>query len=142
MSIESRLQLLLVHTNPGLSELVAVLPREAGRLHNAANDGGVKQFLKRSWSDIIPNAPSRRVTKFAGEQKERGSIELGQLVEFVCIQVAKVNLGPRRQRRRLNSVGLGIFTKAILLPFSLTTLTTAAHFFCRVKSSREALTKS
>jgi hypothetical protein len=127
MSVEGRLQLILVHANPNLSKLVAVLPLEAGRLHHAANDGRVKQFLKGSWGDIIAKATSRRVTKLAGEEKIGRTVELHQLVKLVRIKVAKVDLGPRR--RGGQGVGLGIFFPLTILVIP-TAITTRAHFFC------------
>jgi hypothetical protein len=38
MSVECRLQVFLVEADPGRSELVAVLPSKAGRLHDTADD--------------------------------------------------------------------------------------------------------
>jgi hypothetical protein len=127
VSVEGRLQLFLVHANPDLSKLVAILPLEAGRLHHTANDGRVKQFLKGSWGDIIAKATSRRVTKLAGEEKIGRTVERHQLVKLVRINVAKVDLGPRRRGRQ--GVGLGIYFPSTILVIP-TTITTRAHFFC------------
>jgi hypothetical protein len=123
MGVEGRLQIFLVHANPNSSKLVAVLPLEAGRLHHAANDGRVKQFLKGSWGDIVAKATSRRVTKLAGEEKIGRTVELHQLVKLVRIHVAKVDLGPRRRQ----SDRLGLFFLLIIL-FIPTAITTRGHF--------------
>jgi hypothetical protein len=42
MCVECRLKFVLIETDPGRAELIAVLPSEAGSLHDAADDGGVK----------------------------------------------------------------------------------------------------
>jgi hypothetical protein len=124
MSVEGRLQHLLVQPDPGLSKLVAVLPLEAGRLHDAADDGGVKQFLKGSRRDVISQTSGRRMAEFAGEQEEGRSIELCEFVKLVRVQVTKVDLGARR---------LKIFVLTLLVLRLLlnptTWLTARGHFF-------------
>jgi hypothetical protein len=65
------------------------------------------------------------VTKLAGEEKVGRTVELHQLVKLVRINVAKVDLGPRRRQ----SDGLGIFVLLIIL-FLPTAITTRGHFFC------------
>jgi hypothetical protein len=148
MSVEGLLQFVLVETDPGCAELVAVLPSEAGRLHDAADDGGVEQFLQGSRSDVITQASGRRMAELACEQEVRRSVELGELVKLVGIEIAKVDLSPRwgrperqtgfRVGKVLQSVQLLI--RLIFLPTAR--ITTRRHFFCKRESSRAALMKS
>jgi hypothetical protein len=144
MSVECRLQFFLVETDPCSAELVAVLPSKAGRLHDAADDGGVKQFLEGSRRDVVSQASGRRVAEFAGEQEVSRAVKLREPVELVGIEVAEVDLSPRWGKDE-GQLGFSVekFLRGLLLPFVLpTAITTRRHFFSKRKSSRAALMKS
>jgi len=137
----------LVETDPGRTELVAVLPPKAGRLHDTADDGGVEQFLEGSRRDLVSLASGRRMAEFAGEKEVSRAVKLRQLVELVGIKVAEVDLSPRSQRMRLTGFGLAsvekLFRISIRFLLSIpTAITTRGHFFCGKKSSQAALMKS
>jgi hypothetical protein len=93
VSVESRLKLILVHSDPCVSKLVTILTSKTCCLHDPADNGQIKQLLQGGGSDIIPHAPGRGVPKFACKNEIRRTVELNEFVELVGGEVAKVDLG-------------------------------------------------